>query len=126
MSDRPTPEATPPRYVCETCGQESPIACCTNKQCSRHGRGNDYLKGRMPPHDLSADNLARLHGEANEALLDTLVPLMMRATPVLNVARALVVKYGYGARAGRSDYLVSIPADEFDELTKAVEGYRDA
>jgi hypothetical protein len=40
----PSPGAEPTRYICDTCKQESPIACCTNKECSRHGRDNDYLK----------------------------------------------------------------------------------
>lgn len=47
-------------YTCDTCKQGSPVAFCTNKQCSRHGRNNDYLKGEPAAPSLDGARLQQL------------------------------------------------------------------
>jgi hypothetical protein len=40
--------------ACNTCGQEQFDGYCHNKQCSRHGRRNDYMADVLPEPIIAA------------------------------------------------------------------------
>ena len=80
MSDTtsPPPGASAGREgTCNACGEEQVSGYCHNKQCSRHGRTNDYLAneppasaGREEPRDDAGIRLLRAMARAHRALAE--------------------------------------------------------